>query len=382
MLEFPFPHHNYQQRLDEGEYEFISADQATGVEDLAAVDIANAAQTLRDANVRQLMVIHGTFAGNDILGLMRELNRVLPDAADALKSLSKSLFDQVAGEVGNYTEQFASKLAEIINRDGGQDQIVVTRFSWSGENHHLGRAGGALALLDQLLSTRWKPDERLMVWAHSHGGNLLALLTNLVGSSPNAVQTFFTATHSHYSDPVLERLDLPLWERMRKALLAGDIQERLPAVDIATFGTPLRYRWNRTVCPHLLHFVQHRSLDADNPIKACLPTSMEDLSTAAGGDYAQQFGIGGTDFPHSVWAWCSWTSERRLRRMLEPGVRRIDLAKNLQRGHRVSLDGKTLLVDYPDQPGKWNQQLLGHGIYTRHEWIPFHLQQIAKRMHS
>ena len=158
--------------------------------------------------------------------------------------------------------------------------------------------------------------------------------------------------------------------------------DRLPTLDIATFGTPLRYRWNTNLCKKLLHFVQHRSLNEDQPLKACMPTSSEDFSIAAAGDYVQHLGIGGTDFLPSILAWRSWISERRMQRMLERGVRRRDVLKNWKRGHRVSRDGTTLLVDYSSQPDNWNQVFLGHGVYTRHEWIPFHLTHIAERLYK
>jgi hypothetical protein len=68
--------------------------------------------------------------------------------------------------------------------------------------------------------------------------------------------------------------------------------------------------------------------------------------------------------------------------MFERAIRRRDLARNLKQGRRVSLDGATLLVDYPDTPGKWNQKLIGHGVYTRYEWLPFHLNETAFRFYS
>ena len=379
-LEFPFPHHTYHNALDAGEFEFIPADQAMGVEDWNAAELKTTAELLRHANVTGIILIHGTFAGDDILGLMRELGRVLPGAADSLRSLGKRLVDQVAGELGNYTATFAEQLYDALNADDGQ-KINVTRFSWSGENHHLGRASGALLLLQRLLESTWEPDQRLLLCGHSHGGNLLALMSNLIACSKNAVDEFFGATQSHYRDPLRGRLDLPHWEQMRQELKKENIRARLPKFDVVTFGTPPRYRFNRSVCEKLLHFVQHRSLDEASPIRACLPTSIQELSTAAGGDYVQQLGLAGTDFLHSILAWRSWSAERRLRRMLEPEARRRDLPQNLQKGHRVSLDGTTLLTDYPGQPNQWNQALLGHGIYTRSEWIPFHLQQIAQRFY-
>jgi len=378
--ELAFPHHNYKYPVDEGKHEFISASQAVGINKPAPSDVPQIGVKLREAGVSRIMLVHGTFAGDDVLGLMRELRRVLPGAADALKALGKRLFDQVAGDVGNYTEEFASQLSSLINIEH-ETQVPVDRFLWSGENHHIGRAGGAIRLLDQLLTEYWSPDDRMLIWAHSHGGNLLALMSNLIGGSKEACEAFFKATQSHYRDPMFGQLTLPAWERVKEALSEGTVRERLPQFDVVTFGTPPRYGWN-PLCDSLLHFVQHRSLDEASPAKAILPSSIQEIALASGGDYVQQLGIGGTDFLHSVVAFRSWNSERRLRRMLESSIRRRDLPRNLLKGHRVALDGKTLLVDYPNEPAKWNQTLLGHGIYTRPEWLPFHLNQIADRMYS
>ena len=104
--------------------------------------------------------------------------------------------------------------------------------------------------------------------------------------------------------------------------------------------------------------------------------------TAKGGDYVQQLGIGGTDFLHAVFAWRSWNSERRIRKMFAPSIRRRDLTKNLKRGIRVSQDGTTLLVDYPSTEDHWNQKLFGHGIYTCRRWLQFHLQRIVEEFYQ
>ena len=151
---------------------------------------------------------------------------------------------------------------------------------------------------------------------------------------------------------------------------------------MATFGTPPRYRWDEGTYRHLLHFVQHRPLKPEQPARARLPKSVQELLRARGGDYIQHLGIGGTDFYHSIFAWRSWRVERRLRRMFEATIRRRHLPRNLTRGLRVSLDGTTLLVDYPETEERWNQRLIGHAVYTQKEWLPFHLNEITKRFYG
>lgn len=379
MSELTFPHHNYQYPIDQGEHEFMRSDEAEGIENPRPEHIPAVGEKLRMAGVAKIVLIHGTFAGKDILGLMRELARILPGAAESLKALHKKIFDQLAGNVGNYTARFAQDLSLLIN-DGQDTKIPVMRFLWSGENHHIGRASGAITLIHELLQESWKRDQRILLIAHSHGGNLAALLLNLLHAERETVEHFFEITQSHYRDRLLGRFTLPVWQEVRDLFKVGEVQDRIPTLDVATFGTPPRYRWAVNDLK-LLHFVQHRIQDTENPTRACLPSTISDLAQAAGGDYIQQMGIGGTDFFHSIVAWQSWRSERLLREMLEANVRRRDLPRNLAKGHRLALDGRTLLIDYPAQPKNWNAAVLGHGIYTRPEWLPFHLNQIVQRFY-
>ena len=145
--ELPFPHHTYQDDLAEGEFELIPPKSAVPVDDPRPSNFRDIAKRLRKAGVTEVILVHGTFAGDDILGLMRELARISPRQAGAMKVLGKHVFDQFAGEVGNYSWSFADRCCTLVNADQ-QDAIPVTRFHWSGENHHLGRAGGVISLLD------------------------------------------------------------------------------------------------------------------------------------------------------------------------------------------------------------------------------------------
>jgi len=378
--EIPFPHHNYQTDPLSENFEIISSDKVPPIDEPQSTDVPNAAEKLRAANVAEVMLVHGTFAGNDVLGIVREIARFLPRVADSMRSLGKGVFDQLVGDLGNYTEDFAERFEKLINPETATE-IPVSCFNWSGENHHLGRAGGAISLLDRITTHDYPPGARVLVWGHSHGANVLAMLGHLVACSDASREAFFTATKSHYRNPISGRLDLPIWEQVRDRMCEDNWRSKLPHLDVVTFGVPLRYRWQTDLFSKLLHFVQHRPQEDTEFGRAKLPDSIEDVLVAAGGDYVQQLGIGGTDFLHAIIAWRSWNSERRLQKMFEPTVRRRDLAKNLRRGCRVPMEGSTLLVDYADHAEKWNQKLLGHGIYTRYEWLPFHLNEIIRRFY-
>ena len=317
-----FPHHDYQNDPAQGEFQLIASDNA---EPLETSSLPNIGDILRDAGVAEITLIHGTFAGNDAFGILREIARVSPRLAQLTRPVGKRFFDTLAGDVGNYSESFADRLRTLVNENQRSD-ILVRRFAWSGENHHLGRADGVIAFLQQLQQRDWKRCDRVLVLAHSHGGNLMAMLTRLVGASEETREQFFTVTKPHYRKPLLGTIDLPAWAEIRDTL--G--QRQLPEIDVVTFGTPLRYRWQRSVAGKLLHFVQHRITEKDEPAKASFPESARELIEARGGDYVQQLGIGGTDFLHSFFALRSWGAERRLREMFESGIRRLDLIGNLQ----------------------------------------------------
>jgi hypothetical protein len=225
----------------------------------------------------------------------------------------------------------------------------------------------------------YERDGRILILAHSHGGNLLAMLSQIVGSDQSTIEAFFEQTKLHYHSPIRGKNDLKVWLRVRERLAAS---RSFPAIDVATFGTPLRYRWNRQVCPKLLHFVQHRGLDPREPNKAVFPRSIQEVYEAVAGDYVQHFGIAGTDFLPSLFAWRDWVVERRMQRMFESTARRRDLWKKLMMGRRESCDGTTLLVDYSIDHNEWYRKLLGHGVYTCRQWLPFHLREIAERFYG
>ena len=376
-LSAEFPHHTLADDEVRGDCELVDA--ASFVP--RPQDVEDVPKLLRLAGVARVILVHGTFAGDDIMGVAREVGRFSPAFARQINVIGKRWIDELVGDVGNYTEAFAECLSGLINPPSAEP-IPVTRFHWSGENHHLGRADGVMSLLDSvLIPESVHHGHRVLVMAHSHGGNVIAMLSQLVGASKAEQEIFFAETRSHYHSRVRKQIDLDDWKRVRKQLLDVHSAPIVP-MDVATFGTPLRYRWNTEVCPKLLHFVQHRSLIPENPHQACLPRSVHEVFETAAGDYVQHLGIAGTDFLPSIFAWRDWVVERRMARMFESTARRRDVLKKLKLGRRESSDGTTLLVDYPDGDDDFNQKLLGHGVYTSRRWLPFHLHEIVHRFYG
>lgn len=374
-----YPCHSFGESETEGPCELISGDVAAADSSPSSADVGRAPQLLRRAGVKQIILVHGTFAGNDIIGLVRQVARFSTSAAGKINQLGRRWFDEFGGEFGNYTDAFAECLSELINVDS-LPPIPVTRFRWSGENHHLGRAGGVMSLINSQSSDADPTEGRTLVLAHSHGGNVLAMLSHLLGSDQQQQSAFFEATRLHYRNPLTGKIELARWTEAQQRLASATTRHR--DIDVVTFGTPLRYRWNTDSCAKLMHFVQHRALDSERPTRATVPNSIQQVMDAEGGDYIQQFGIGGTDFITFGLAWREWVVERRMRHMFEPCVGPRELIRNLKQGRRVAADGKTLLVDYTDTSNGWHRKLFGHGVYTCRQWLPFHLREISERFYG
>ena len=88
-----FDHQSYQAR-EAADFELIQAGEAVaeGSEPFNAT-LRLAGDTLRAADVRAIYLLHGTFVGNDALGLIRKVGRVWPEQAAWLKQLAKQTTD-------------------------------------------------------------------------------------------------------------------------------------------------------------------------------------------------------------------------------------------------------------------------------------------------
>jgi hypothetical protein len=75
-------------------------------------------------------------------------------------------------------------------------------------------------------------------------------------------------------------------------------------------------------------------------------------------------------------------SDRQLAKLLEHNLPRERLRQRIRRGMRVPDAGTTRLVDYPDHETPVHRRLLGHAVYTRLRWLPFHLEQVVKHCYA
>jgi hypothetical protein len=339
-------------------------------------------ECLRGADVRAIYLVHGSFVGTDALGLLSELARVWPAASELIRRVQKQTLDSLAGDMGNYNQAYADALSHGINDQAVGNPIPVRLFYWSGENNHIGRSQGALELIQALAARPEECHGRILLWGHSHGGNVFALLTNLLGADEEDSRRFFQAARAHYQWPLVGYCDVPLWLQVRQTLAASDCRLRNTALDLVTFGTPPRYGWDSGGYARLLHFIHHRPAEGLPPWRAVFPPTVDDVLTARHGDYVQQWGIAGTNFAPGVLAWRSLLSDWHLNQMLQTDIRHVDLLARLRLGLRLHDEGVNLLVDYGLPTNHIGHHLAGHAIYTRREWLLFHAEEVARRFYQ
>ncbi len=349
--------------------------------------------------IGRVVLVHGTFMGDDPIGFADVLKTVgqgvpvlshtMEKMAAALLERTRLLTSSVAGDVGNYTTAFRDKFQSLV---GDDPQVELLEPTWSSQNHHLARADLAVRLIDVLLRRRLPDDQRVLLWGHSHAGNALALMTNLLANDTAAVAQFFEAAGWQSGAH---------WNAVREALKSSDSPHPLAkSVLIAGFETPVRYGWDTSGCAGLVHVSFHRPFDPSRPFMAkpmFPPHSLNDTINAMWGDWVQAFAIAGTD----VSSMPSRSANQRLSALLEANLpdpvhgldtqlispKRVrDLCVRWKAGTRCHADGRNVLVDYTPS-GKLSLTgrpietcLLGHGVATTVQWLPSHLNLVLEHL--
>ncbi|MCA9260484.1 MAG: hypothetical protein KDA61_14830 [Planctomycetales bacterium] len=336
------------------------------------------------------MCVHGTFAGADLLGLLTETSRFAPKTSNRVRTLAKRLFDLVAGETGNYTQKFCHRLSEGLSARL-DTPLHAERLNWSGQNNHVARADGAIQLLAYLAQFAEQLDgnpphttrpPRVLLWGHSHGGNVFALAGQLLCANDEARRVFFEAAQSFYA-AAHGRCDQPHWRLVEAQLRDRRHPVHSLPIDMVTFGTPIRYAWQIPSQTRLLHIVHHRPAEAARPsYLAPNPLHWWRSLWNADGDYVHQWGVAGTNLPPLPLAWRTFTAERRLQRLLEAELQSEFAWARWRRGQRVHEGGVSLLVDYRDPSCGPLFGLAGHAVYTRSRWLPWHCEQIVEHLYE
>lgn len=340
--------------------------------------LARVGRRFEEIGVGRIGLMHGTFVGNDAFGLIREIGRFAPGLSERMQQNRKLVSDKLIGESGNFTPDFSKFFDDQLNRETSR-RIDVRTIDWSSENNHTGRVDGAIHLLGFLLETpKSSPRDRTLLWGHSHAGNVFALLSNLIAADAPTRAKFLEVVRRVSAETEGDREERPALRFVEERL--DEVGRDELKIDFVTFGTPVRYGWDSACIRSLTHFMHHlpeKDLARD---RVPFPPSVDDIVTCKHGDFVQQVGIAGTDFLPFLLNRCTRTAERTLHELLEPGIRRRDLLKRLEYGQRVHDEGTNLLVDYSDCDPPLRQALLGHGIYTRREWLVFHAEEIANRL--
>ena len=360
--------------------------------------------------IHHVELIHGTFAGSDPFGWIEFLTHMADESGgligESLRPMIEKLTtptivvsEKLTGGVANYSDEFAEKLIELT---GGQLSACRLTPTWSSQNHHLARTELALKLLlrlEELYADGLAlPHERVMFWAHSHAGNGLALLSNLLANDRESVATFF----DHLGDSLGE-----LATKCRTILESIDgPHPAAQALILVTFGTPVRYGWDPAGYCELLHVLHHKALDDEAPTATIpairlgcpgntfqenlepLKNGWKDVLMARRGDWLQLFAIAGTDLQPTL----NREVNRQLGAFLEADLEeptpqsfkdRIPVAcRRWKTATRMHADGRNLMVKFDGfhmtRFGDARQALVGHGIYTVTHWLPAQLDLIME----
>ena len=385
-----FRHQDYDRPGPQGDYELISPaprDVSTEEAPLLVERLTDALQRLSVAGVGRLLFMRGTFVGSDALGVARKVSRLWPHGAERIREATRHLIDGVAGDAGNIDDDDLALLQLAGN--GAGISLEVGAAAWSGENHHAGRADGAVRLTkmihDWVGQHSQAPDapRDVALFAHSHGGNVAALATQLWRCEPPMWEEFLAAARTLYQSPWaglggwFSRIDEPTWKWLLG--LNGPPNVDGGRCHIATMGTPVCYGWGK--CGELLHFIHHVPTADATPSDQWQAPFPPSFHAEHRGDLVQQLGVAGTNFTPGWLSYRARRAERLLGGLLAEGLQRRDTLRRWRRSVRLHDQGRNLLVNYSAVDDKADD-VLGHAVYTRRRWLAFHLEQLATRLEA
>ncbi len=341
--------------------------------------------------IDSLWLVHGTFVGNDALGIFGQIERAIPALGPTLKLLGKNLTDALAGDTGNFSNRFAEQISGTV---------PVNRITWSGENSHSGRCKAAIELL-AAMTAQIETCPRVLLWGHSHAGNIAALVTNMIGAEPWCRDAFLELTEPLFPASNKQSAEPTALQKVREAFSSGTAQ-RLE-LDIVNFGTPVSYGWDSGGYRKLMHVVNHHPA-AGQPLWLCPPVKVAgrwlfpNYNSSAGtevavqdstdgsdeqvsGDMIQILGIAGSEFLPWLLDQSTRDCETALQKFIAPGHERGDYIRHASIGSRVANEGISVLVEYDNTNGL-AAATMGHSIYTRTAWLGFHCDLVRKTLYS
>ena len=384
-----------------------------------AETMANCGTHLFRTGVASVVFLHGAIHGTDVFGMqrldevgglkrgysrgvsgldallaaMREESNGIPLLPGGIKpplsddDATKQLLDEQIGDAGNFTNAYVELFRKTINKSLTQP-IPCTRLLWPSEHHHLGRALAAVRLLDELhrLCTQQnlRKGHRILVQAHGQAGLVLALASNMLCTSPITGRPKLFNILSGYAEQT-NQSELGETVRRIESLLTTATLLNGIALDIVTFGTPVRYGWDPSGIGKLLHVVNHRNLRTDGKnwlAKMELPQITMEMPIAWGGDYVQELAVAGSDAVPTTES--ANAVNKAIWELVEPydGFERwLECAR---RAVRFPSEGHCFLVDYKDSAGSTNPRdhYYGHAVYTRRHAMLFNTTQIVRTFYA
>lgn len=378
-----------------------------------SADVVDFSRLHSEFGISHIELVHGTFAGTDPFGIHALMRSLIADASPTiqlaltpliakLEEQTKKFTETVTADIANFNEKFLATFQELAG-----EELVVSRPepAWSSENTHQARAALAVRLLcrlDDLQNQGLDPQfDRVMFWGHSHAGNGMALLTNLLANDSASVAAFFEAVGDSLGED---------GRRAREILTSHDGPHPMSrALIVVTFGTPIRYGWDVDGCRQLLHITHHRPVDENQPaltvpaihspngddpgfgaVVGSLQQTVFNALLARHGDWVQTFAIAGTDLQPTV----NRNGNQSLGRYLERNLPNVTpesikdrlpvVRKRWNAATRLHADGLNLLIEYPPTKltrfGNAHQSVFGHGVYTRTEWLPRHVSLLMEHL--
>lgn len=376
--------------------------------------MAEQGRVMAQVGVRAIILLHGSIHGTDVFGIqrldevgglkrgysrgvsgldallaaMREPANGIPLLPGGLKpplpddGATKKLLDEQIGDAGNFTEAYVRLVQAAINK-GLSQPIACARMLWTSEHHHVGRAAAAIRLLEALrtlIETKnLGPGDRTLIQGHGQAGLVLALASNLLCPSAITGRPRLLGILKTYAEQT-QQPELVAKIARTEPLLAGGTLLNGAALDIVTYGTPVRYGWDPSGIGKLLHVVNHRNLRTDGKTwlaKMELPQITMEMPIAWGGDYVQELAVAGSDAMPATEP--AKAANKAVWELVEPydGFERwLECAR---RAVRCPSDGHCLLVDYKDCTGSTNvrDHYFGHAAYTRIGAMLFNTAQIV-----
>lgn len=382
-------------------------------------EMATLGKCISHTGVRVIVLLHGSVMGTDLFGgqrldelgglkrgysrgvagldallaLMREGSNGIPLLPGGLKpplandEPTKNLLDDQLGDAGNFTNAYLELMKQSLNRDLDHP-IQCVRELWSCEHHHLGRAIAAVSMLGRLRdwveAHKLGQGDRILVQAHGQAGLILALVSNLLCVTANSSRTRLFDLLSAFALQV-NRPDIISTIQRVAPLLSNGTFLNGAALDVVTFGMPVRYGWDPSGLSKLLHIVNHRNMRTDGKTwlsKMELPQITMEMPIAWGGDYVQELAVAGSDAVPTTDA--AKTANKALWELVEPfdGFERwLECAR---RAVRIPSDGLGILADYKDSTGSTNvrDHYYGHAAYTRLNAMLFNTTTIVQALYS